>query len=116
MIIFSVPLAAPEDPGGWGYWLNSHMEEHRQFTQIIQANQHGAQLPLFDLGVWRGTTEGNDQWMSDHQGMTFAVTQLTGVGDPDFGECDWSNVRSYMVWMNNHAVWHAQQRAKLGIR
>ena len=116
MIVFSVPIADPEDPGGWGYWLNAHHLEHLQFSQIIQANTPGAQLPLFDLGIWRGSDEGTDQWMSSHEAMTVAITGQTGVGDPDFGECDWRNPQSYMVWMNNHFVWHAQQNAKLGIK
>lgn len=116
MIIFDVTLADPEDPGGWGYWLNRHQLEHLQFVQVIQANTHGAQLPLFDLGIWRGSDEGTDSWMSDHEVMTLAVNEQTGVGNPDFGEADWRNPYSYMVWMNNHAVWHAQQRQKLGIK
>jgi len=116
MAIFSPDFVFPGDRIGFGWWLDSHALEHKQFVAIGFQSAPVVFVPDYDLLSWDWDNKvAQEDWHSVHEATHEALRQRTGVEGLDLSVVDFDDPEYFLLWMDNHAFEHAQIRQALGI-
>jgi hypothetical protein len=115
-IFFQPDHCLPHDPTGFGYWLQSHYNEHRQFIQIAQTQ---LTIPVFitdyNLAYWSDEPKIAQRWLLAHEQIHEQLRTLTNVGGIDLSQVDLTQDDQWYEWMDDHAQEHMDFRQVFGI-
>lgn len=119
-ILFSPDVCLPNDPAGWGRWLNGHAAEHIQMQQIM-LNPTAPLLPFnipdYDLLSWSYEPQFIENWLQTHQFVHDALDQSLNVTSVDFSLVNFEDgdENEFFIWLDDHRFTHAAYRQILGI-
>lgn len=115
-IFFQPDIVAFGDRIGFGWWLDTHNEEHSQFASLGQTGSLKFSAPPYDLTGWTWTDPlVMTDWLSVHAAIHDVLRQATGISGLDLADVDFNKQEFFQIWMDAHAAEHRALRTALGV-
>lgn len=115
MISFQPDICLPNDPAGFGRWLDGHAREHSQINQKLLAMTPSISVPDFNLLYWNDRPAVVQSWLQGHETAHQIIESALNISGVDFSQVDLTNEDEWFSWMDDHANEHLIIRQILGI-
>jgi hypothetical protein len=115
MPIFFHNVVFPDDPTGFGVWLNEHYLEHLQMVALGLKQSPPRFIPDYAILSWSDEKAIVKQWLDAHQQIHNALRDWTGVQGIDLSSVDLSDDDEWFAWMDDHAQEHVLLEQALGL-
>lgn len=113
MINFQPDICMPNDPAGFGHWLDGHALEHDVINQKLL--QLGVTVPQYNLLFWDDKPSVVQSWLQAHQTTHQIIDNALNITSVDFSQVDLTQNDQWFEWMDDHASEHQNIRQILGI-
>ncbi len=113
--LFPIKAVAPDDPAGFGFWLNEHYYQHIQFVQLGLKQTPVRFIPDYDILAWSEEPGVQKLWLSAHQAIHDALRTWTNVQGIDLANVDLSDNTQWFLWLQDHATEHSLFEQALGV-
>lgn len=110
---FQPDICLPNDPQGFGRWLNGHALEHQVINQKLFSK--GIVVPDFNLLYWNDQPMVVQSWLQTHETAHQIIESALNISSVDFSQVDLTNDDEWFSWQEDHANEHLIIRQILGI-
>lgn len=103
------------DMAGFGYWLDTHYQQHLVYNNVLAARTPAVVLPIYNILTVDGGQPVLRFWLDSHETWHELVRPFANVVGINLADVDFRDQGQFYQWLDLHAQEHAEIDLALGV-